>query len=128
LRAEVVRIDPPFTEPSRVALSFVLLNDSEEPIDVRRGEWKIVLNGVELKDSEMIFGSGPESGGGYSVLQPGESYEFGKGLPLDEYFPLPQTYEIYWKGHGFRSSTDRVSVGRISVRAPGFERGSPVAP
>jgi hypothetical protein len=67
-------------------LTFVLLNDSETPLDVESGSWRIVINGSERNDSGMLFGNGPVPEGGYTILKPGESYEFGKALPIAEYF------------------------------------------
>src|SRR5215469_8270174 len=43
-------------------------------------------------------------------LNPGESYQFGKPLPLSKYFPEEQEYRVYWKGNGFGSSTITVTV------------------
>ena len=110
IRGELVRRDPPYTQPPFVMLTFILLNDSEAPINAVEGAWKIVIDGKELKDSDIIFGNGPGPVGGYGILKPGESYEFGKGLELSRYFPEEREYKVSWKGKGFQSSTITVRV------------------
>ena len=110
IRAELVRRDPPYTQPPFVMLSFILLNDSEVPINAVEGGWRIVIDGKELKDSDFIFGNGPHPTGGYGTLKPGESYELGKGLELSRYFPEEREYKVSWKGKRFQSSTITISV------------------
>jgi hypothetical protein len=91
-------------------LTFILLNDSDAPLNAVEGGWQIVIDGKELKDSDFIFGNGPGPAGGYGILKPGESYEFGKGLELSRYFPEEREYKVSWKGKGFQSSTITVRV------------------
>jgi hypothetical protein len=110
IRAELVRRDPPYTEPSFVMLAFILLNDSDAPINTVEGGWQIVIDGKELKDSDFIFGNGPGPVSGYGILKPGESYELSKGLELSRYFPEEREYTVSWKGKGFQSSTITVRV------------------
>jgi hypothetical protein len=110
IRGELVRRDPPYTQPPFVMLTFILLNDSDVPINAVEGGWQIVIDGKELKDSDFIFGNGPGPVGGYGVLKPGESYELGKGLDLSRYFPEERTYKVSWKGKGFQSSTITIRV------------------
>jgi len=110
IRGELVHRDSPFTEPPFVMLSFILLNDSEKPINAAEEGWKIVIDGKELEDSGYIFGNGPGPVGGWGILNPGESYQFGKGLPLTKYFPEEREYRVSWKGKTFRSSTITVRV------------------
>lgn len=86
------------------------MNDSEKPINAAEEGWTIVIDGKELEDSGHIFGNGPGPVGGWGVLNPGESYQFGKGLPLSRYFPEEREYRMFWKGKEFRSSTITVSV------------------
>jgi hypothetical protein len=64
----------------------------------------------DLRDSDWIFGNGPGPVGGYGILQPGESYVFGKGLSLSKYFPDEREYKVYWKGKSFQSSTITVKI------------------
>jgi hypothetical protein len=110
IRGELVRRDPPYTQPPFVMLTFILLNDSEVPVNAAEGGWQIVIDGKELGDSDFIFGNGPGPVGGYGILKPGESYEFGKGLELSKYFPEERDYRVSWKGKGFQSSTITVTV------------------
>jgi hypothetical protein len=107
IRAQII---PPFTETPSVMLTFVLLNDSETPVDVEAGSWRIVVNGSELKDSGMIFGNGPMPVGGYRVLKPGEIYELGTALPIAEYFLPNGQYKVSWKGAAFQSPTITVTI------------------
>jgi hypothetical protein len=109
IRAQII---PPNTETPSVMLSFILLNDSETPVDVEAGSWRIVVNGSELNDSGMILGNGPMPVGGYQVLKPGETYEFGKVLPIAEYFLPDGQYKVSWKGAAFQSPTIIVTITR----------------
>ena len=107
IRAQIM---PSYTEPPAVMITFVLLNDSETPVDVQAGSWRIVINGSELNDSGMIFGNGPGPVGGYKILKPGETYEFGKSLPIAEYFFPNGRYKVSWKAAAFQSPTITVST------------------
>jgi hypothetical protein len=107
LRAQII---PPYTETPSVMLTFVLLNDSDTPLDVESGSWRIVINGSELNDSGMIFGNGPGPVAGYKVLKPGETYEFGKALPIAEYFLPNGQYKVSWKGAAFQSPGITVTI------------------
>jgi hypothetical protein len=107
---EVVRRDPLATQSPYVMLTFVLLNDSEAPINTVEGSWQIVIDGKELKDSGLIFGNGIRPVGGWGILKPGESFQFGKGLALSNYFPDEREYKVSWKGKGFQSSTIIVRI------------------
>ena len=107
IRAQII---PPSTDTPSVMLLFVLMNDSETPLDVEAGSWRIVLNGKELNDSGNLFGNGPMPVGGYRVLKPGEFYEFGKALPIAEYFLPNGQYQVSWKGAAFQSPTIAVTI------------------
>lgn len=110
IRGELVRRDPRYAQPPFVMLTFILLNDSEVPVNAVKGRWQIVIDGKELEDSDFIFGNGPVPVGGYGILKPGESYELGRGLEVSKYFPEERDYRISWKGKGFQSSTITVTV------------------
>ena len=110
ITAELISNTREYTEHPRVHLSLILLNDSGSPLDVHMGSWKVVVNGDELADSAVIFGNGPMPTRGYTRLQPGEHYEFGKALPLLEYFPHGGRYRISWKGDKFQSPTVVVEI------------------
>jgi hypothetical protein len=106
------------TDEPRLQLSFVLVNDSNVPLNVHPDSWKIVVNGKELKDSDWIFGNGPGPVGGYRILKPGDHYEFGKALSARGYFPSSGEYTVAWKGVGFESSTISVIVPSLPPTAP----------
>ena len=108
--AEVVRRDPLATQSPYVMLTFVLLNDSDAPINTAEESWQIVIDGKELKESDIIFGNGLRPVGGWGVLKPGQSFQFGKGLGLSNYFPEEREYKVSWKGKGFQSSTIIVRI------------------
>jgi hypothetical protein len=110
IRGELVRRDPPYTQPPFVMLTFILLNDGDTPVNSIEGGWQIVIDGKELSDSDFIFGNGVTPVGGWGTLKPGESYEFGKGLELSRYFPEEREYRVSWKGKGFQSSTITVMI------------------
>ena len=73
-------------------------------------EWQIVIDGKELIDSGFIFGNGFQPDGGYGVLKPGESYEFGRELEISRYFPKLGEHTLSWKGQLFHSSTIKVNI------------------
>ena len=110
IRGELVRDNPPYAQPPFVMLTFILLNDSEKPINAVEEGWKIVIDGKELTDSDFIFCCGPRPAGGWGTLKPGESYEFGVALELSRYFSEERAYQVFWKGKGFRSSTINLSL------------------
>lgn len=69
ISGEVVRRDPPNTQPPFVMLTFVLLNDSETSINAVEGSWQIVIDGKELKDSGFIFGKWPPTSSGLGSFE-----------------------------------------------------------
>jgi len=110
ISGEVVRRDPLAKQSPYVMVTFVLLNDSDAPINTVEESWQIVIDGKELKESDIIFGNGPRPVGGWGVLKPGESFQFGKGLGLSNYFPEEREYKVSWKGKGFQSATIVVRI------------------
>ena len=64
IRGELVRRDPPNTGPPFVMLTFILLNDSDAPMNAVGGGWQMVIDGKELPDSGVIFDNGPGPVGG----------------------------------------------------------------
>ena len=103
---------PPYQQPPVVQLTFILLNDSENPINAVEERWKIVIDGQELEDSDFILCCGPRPAGGFGTLKPGESYEFGVALERGKYFSDKREYRVSWKGKGFQSSTITVDLTR----------------
>ena len=89
---------------------FLLINDSDSAVDVKARSWKIVIDGVELQDSDWIFGNGPMPTGEWTTLEAGQSYELGKALPTSKYFPEAGEHKVSWRGDGFRSSTIAIKV------------------
>jgi hypothetical protein len=95
---------PPAVSPY-VMLTFVLLNDSDAPVNSTEGGWRLYIDDTELPNSESIFFDGIQPLGGFGILKPGESYQFGKGLNESE-------HKVYWAGKGFRSPTITVTGTR----------------
>jgi hypothetical protein len=110
ITAEFVQVRLRYTEPAHVQLVFLLINDSDSAVDAKAGSWKIVVDGVELQDSDWIFGNGPMPTGGWTTLEAGQYYEVGKALPTSKYFPVAGQHTISWRGEGFRSSTITIKV------------------
>ena len=110
IRAELVRKDPNYSRPAFVMISFILLNDGETPGNSTSGGWKLVIDGQEVSDSNWVFGNGPQPEGGYGILRPGESYQFGKELEISRYFSKLGEHTLSWRGRGFQSSTIRVDI------------------
>ncbi len=105
IHAEIVG---PYTETPSVLLSFTLLNDSENSVEVEASSWKILVNGHELRD--MLLGNGPTPTGGYGVLKAGDKYEFGMELPIVKYFLPNGDYKVSWKGAAFQSPTITIPI------------------
>lgn len=95
-----------------VFLLFVLLNDSDSAIDVAPGSWRIVVDGAELAEP---VGRGLVPGEGWTPLQPGQHYQFGRELDETKYFLHPGEHRVSWRGQGFQSST-------IIVKTPDWWR------
>jgi len=114
ITAQLVQLKPGYTEPAHVQLTFLLINDSDSPLDVAAASWKIVVDGVELADSDWIFGNGPMLTDGWKPLQPGQYYELGKVLPVDKYFRRSGEHKVSWKGKDFQSATITVKISNPS--------------
>lgn len=82
-------------------VSFGLVNDGHAVANTDAGSWRILIDGQEVPDSDSIFGNGPGPIGGWGTLPPGESFIFGKALPMGKYFNKPGIYEVTWKGSQF---------------------------
>ena len=98
-----------YSEPS-VMVAFHLSNDSEAAQSTAPASWKIVIDGKELSDSGWIFGNGPGPAAGYGMLAAGATFDFGKALPVVNYFPEAREYRISWKGRDFQSPTVTVRI------------------
>jgi hypothetical protein len=106
-RTETVKLGG--VDTRRVTLEFLLLNDSDAPLDVARPSWKIVVNGVALPESGFIFGNGPDSHPS-PILDPGDNIQIFKALDIDKFFTNPGEYKIYWEGDCFKSPTIAVTI------------------
>ena len=73
----------------------------------------LVIDGKEVADSGMMFANGPRPVGGFGNVPSGTTFEFGYGLPLNEYFPENRDYKVYWKGAAFQSNTVTVHGGSV---------------
>ena len=110
LHAGIEAVLLPMESGPNVQLSFLLLNDSGTDIALKPESWKIVINGKELEDSEMIFDKGFASVKGLPPLLPGQSAAFMEFLPTKQYFPHPGKYTLSWKGDGFESSSITITI------------------
>ena len=100
-----------YTEEPTIQLNFLLLNDSELPLDSAVGSWRIVIDGKDREDSGMIFGNGVGPSGGYNTLSSGDTYGFAKALSVVRYFPERRNYTVSWKGKAFSSPTLKIRGG-----------------
>jgi|SRR5579859_928280 len=107
-------IDTSSNKDPYVMITFILLNDAQTPINTSANTWTLVINGKELTDSGWIFGNGPGPIGGWGTLDPGDTYEFGKALPINHYFPEAREYRVCWKGKGFQSPTITVKITALN--------------
>lgn len=98
-----------YSDPS-VMVGFVLLNDSESIQNTAPESWQIVIDEKALKDSRWILGDGPGPVGGFGKLAAGAKYDFGRGLPIAQYFPEKRAYKVSWKGKYFQSPTVTVRI------------------
>jgi hypothetical protein len=55
IRVEFVGRYEPFTQPSYVMISFVLLNDDDKPLDTSEASWRLIIDGREVGDSGIVF-------------------------------------------------------------------------
>jgi hypothetical protein len=79
---------------------FTLVNDGNKTIDPKIESSKIIINGVELKDSGFILSNGPRDKR-WRALPPGDSLEF--SYALEKYFQEPGIYRVSWKGENFET-------------------------
>jgi hypothetical protein len=84
--------------------TFRLTNDSGETLDSATASWALVIDGREVPDRGGQLWAGPKPTGGYGTVRSGGTFQFGKALPLHEYFPEARDYKIYWKAAAFKSN------------------------
>jgi hypothetical protein len=71
----------------------------------------LVIDGQEVPNRGGQLWMGPKPTGGYDTVPSGATFQFGKGLPIREYFPEARDYKIYWKSAAFRSNEVIVKGG-----------------
>ena len=92
-------------------LTFRLMNDSDQVVDSAQTSWVLIIDDREVPDPGGQLWMGPKPTGGYGTVKSGSTFQFGKGLPIREYFPEPRDYKIYWKAAAFRSNVVTVTGG-----------------
>jgi hypothetical protein len=102
-----------YSAPS-VQVAFLLLNDSDTTLNPEPESWRLVIDDKPLEDSGILFGNGPAPTGGYGSLGSGRTFQFGKALPILQYFPEQREYRLSWRGKHFQSPT---IVTRIPTKA-----------
>jgi hypothetical protein len=92
-------------------LVFLLMNDSDHALDSAARSWALIIDDHPASDRGGQLWTGPGPIEGYGTLRPGASYEFGKELSINQYFPEVRDYKVYWKSAGFRSNVAVVRGG-----------------
>ena len=92
-------------------LTFRLMNDSDHTLDSATASWTLVIDDREVPDRGGQLWAGPKPTGGYGTVGSGGTIQFGKALPIREYFPEARDYRIYWKAAAFRSNVVVVRGG-----------------
>jgi hypothetical protein len=85
-------------EAANLEVEFDLVNETNQGIDPRIPESRIVVNGKELAESGLIMGRTPRTSR-FQRLLPGEDLHF-VGTFRHE-FEEPGTYQVVWEGAGF---------------------------
>jgi len=111
--AQIVPLKPGYSEPAHVALSFLLLNDSDTPADIEAGSWKIIVDGVELPNPQVTGGALVPPG----PLPPGQHREWSIGLPMTRHFAHAGEYRVSWRGERFQSPTIIIKISGENVAA-----------
>ena len=107
-----LNVDRGYYRDLRLAtLTFRLMNDSDQVLDSATASWVLVIDDREVPDPGGQLWAGPKPTGGYGTVKSGSTFQFGKGLPIREYFPESRDYKIYWKAAAFRSNVVTVRGG-----------------
>jgi hypothetical protein len=80
-------------------IEFTLVNDGDKVIDPKITDSRIIINGKELSNSELVLSSVQKSARS-GALAPGESCQF--VCLLGDQFKEPGIYRVSWKGAGFQ--------------------------
>src|SRR4051812_47508893 len=81
-------------------INFAVVNDGVAVLDPQIAAWRLLVNGVELKQWPLIIGNGGQ-GSTFNALPPGQAYRF--TYVLGKYFRKPGIYVVRWEGVNFRS-------------------------
>jgi len=100
-----------YGDPRLETLTFRLMNDSDQVLDSATASWALVIDDREVPDRGDQLWMGPKPTGGYGTVRSGSTFQFGKALPIREYFPEARDYKIYWKAAAFRSNVAVVRGG-----------------
>ncbi len=100
LRVNLTQLAPD-DKPDRVQLTFVLVNDSENVVSVDKSEWKLIIDGSEVRAFRIGVGVGASAED--HSLAPGQWYEFTRFLLLSDHFAHGGEHMAQWTGDGFRS-------------------------
>ncbi len=92
-------------------ITFHLTNHSNRVLSTAESSWQLVIDGEPLRDRGGQLWTGPRPAEGYGSLPPGRDFQFGKALPLKEYFPEHRQYEVFRRAAGFKSNTVVVNGG-----------------
>ena len=107
-----LNVEPGFYGDTRLeTINFRLMNDSDEVLDSATASWTLVIDDREVPNRGGQLWMGPQPAGGYGTVRSGYTFQFGKGLPIREYFPEARDYKIYWKAAAFRSNVAVVRGG-----------------
>jgi hypothetical protein len=100
-----------YGDPRLETLTFRLMNDSDQVLDSATTSWTLVIDDREVPDRGGQLWMGPQPTTGYGTVRSGSTFQFGKALPIREYFPEARDYKIYWKAAAFRSNVAVVRGG-----------------
>ena len=93
--------------PNDLTIEFNLVNDGDTAIEPKIADSMIVINGKELPDSGLIFGSGPKVSR-MKAPPPGAHLQFNS--PLGDQFKQPGIYRVSWKGDGFQTPAITIRI------------------
>jgi hypothetical protein len=94
-------------------VDFVLINDSDQVLESSPGSWILVIDGKAAPDPGGQLWAGGKPAGGYRTVKPCQTFRFGKGLRVSEYFPEAHDYRVYWKAATFQSDVIVVRGGLV---------------
>jgi len=88
------------------------MNDSDQDLESGEDSWTLVIDDLDVPDlGGQLWRFSPRPNEGYGTIRSGQFFQFGKALPLAEYFPEKREYKVFWKAKGFRSNVIIVRGG-----------------